>query len=407
MSELVLFTEGFPYGKGESFLETEIEYLSGSFSQVRIFTVDPVKGTPRKLPKNCSVSSIHIPLGFLQKLMAIRFIFTSLFWQEMDRTRKEVKRSVNARIVKTALISLYRANEVNKNIQDIVNDTSSKVFYSYWCDDSSLALALQKKDTPQLKCCSRVHGWDLYYEMSDIGYLPFRKFIAEELDLIVPISDYGREYIIEKWNTNRAKIATSRLGVRASPFLEKTVDKKEFMILSCSNLINLKRVDLIAEALALIEEEISLKWVHIGDGPEYDKVKKMTDNISNKQIKIELKGQLMNQQVMEFYKTNRPDIFLNVSMSEGIPVSIMEAMSFGVPVIATKVGGTSEIVNQENGSFLPSQPTAEMIKNELLYFINLSKTDQEKYSEEALKTWKNKFNAAKNYPEFIQELRSL
>lgn len=104
---------------------------------------------------------------------------------------------------------------------------------------------------------------------------------------------------------------------------------------------------------------------------------------------------------------NSPDVFLNVSMSEGIPVSIMEAMSFGVPVIATKVGGTSEIVNQENGSLLPSQPTAEMIKNELLYFCNLSKMDQEKYSKEALKTWKNKFNAAKNYPEFIQELRSL
>ena len=286
MSELVLFTEGFPYGKGESFLETEIEYLSGSFSQVQIFTVDQVKGTPRNLPKNCSVNSIHIPLGFLQKLMAIRFIFTSLFWQEMDRTRKEVKRSVNARIVKTALISLYRANEVNKNIQDIVNDTSKKVFYSYWCDDSSLALALQKKATPQLKCCSRVHGWDLYYEMSDIGYLPFRKFIAEELDLIVPISDYGKEYIIDKWNTKSAKITTSRLGVRASSFSEKSIVKNEFMILSCSNLVSLKRVDLIAEALALIEKEISLKWVHIGDGPEYEKIKKMTDTISNKQIKI-------------------------------------------------------------------------------------------------------------------------
>lgn len=41
-----------------------------------------------------------------------------------------------------------------------------------------------------------------------------------------------------------------------------------------------------------------------------------------------------------------------MSDSEGIPVSIMEAMSFGIPVIARNVGGMSEIVNEENGLLL-------------------------------------------------------
>ena len=50
------------------------------------------------------------------------------------------------------------------------------------------------------------------------------------------------------------------------------------------------------------------------------------------------------------------DLFLTVSANEGIPVSIMEAQSFGIPVIATDVGGISEIVNNVNGSYFLQIP---------------------------------------------------
>lgn len=42
-----------------------------------------------------------------------------------------------------------------------------------------------------------------------------------------------------------------------------------------------------------------------------------------------------------------------MSLSEGIPVSIMEAISFGIPIIATNVGGNAEIVNDETGVLIP------------------------------------------------------
>lgn len=47
------------------------------------------------------------------------------------------------------------------------------------------------------------------------------------------------------------------------------------------------------------------------------------------------------------------DLFVNMSLSEGIPVSIMEAISFGIPIIATNVGGNAEIVNDETGVLIP------------------------------------------------------
>lgn len=50
---------------------------------------------------------------------------------------------------------------------------------------------------------------------------------------------------------------------------------------------------------------------------------------------------LGNQLVYDFYRNNDVDVFVNLSESEGIPVSIIETISFGVPVVATDVGGNS------------------------------------------------------------------
>jgi len=49
---------------------------------------------------------------------------------------------------------------------------------------------------------------------------------------------------------------------------------------------------------------------------------------------------LPHNDVLNYYASNPVDVFINTSSSEGLPVSIMEAMSFGIPVIATNVGGT-------------------------------------------------------------------
>ena len=52
---------------------------------------------------------------------------------------------------------------------------------------------------------------------------------------------------------------------------------------------------------------------------------------------------------MDYYSSHPIDLFVNVSETEGVPVSIMEAFSYSIPCFATDVGGTGEIVNRSNG----------------------------------------------------------
>ena len=99
------------------------------------------------------------------------------------------------------------------------------------------------------------------------------------------------------------------------------------------------------------------------------------------------------------------DLFINVSSSEGIPVSIMEAMSFGIPVIATDAGGTNEIVKDGyNGYLLPVNIEAEEIASAIKKFILLPDAQKSELSKNATTTWKEQYNAELNYNTFIESL---
>src|SRR5690606_29948218 len=102
-----------------------------------------------------------------------------------------------------------------------------------------------------------------------------------------------------------------------------------------------------------------------------------------------------NDVIMQYYKDNFLDLFINVSESEGIPVSIMEAFSFGIPCFATDVGGTKELVNKTNGLLVD----INFDINELTEFIrNIRKESlSNNLRANARKTWEQKCNANVNY----------
>ena len=74
---------------------------------------------------------------------------------------------------------------------------------------------------------------------------------------------------------------------------------------------------------------------------------------------MEFLGNLPHDTVLQYLKTEPVDLMLNTSSSEGVPVSIMRAYSHGIPVVATDVGGNSEIVLKEH--LIPSNPNSEDI----------------------------------------------
>ena len=117
-------------------------------------------------------------------------------------------------------------------------------------------------------------------------------------------------------------------------------EETEFHIVSCSNIVPVKRVPLLAEAIGKLDFKV--RWTHIGDGPLRSEVEFVAEKYPE-YVTCELLGVIPNAQVIRYYAEHHVDLFVNASRSEGVPVSIMEAFSFGIPVIATDVGGLHQV----------------------------------------------------------------
>jgi len=100
-------------------------------------------------------------------------------------------------------------------------------------------------------------------------------------------------------------------------------------------------------------------------------------------------------------------LFINVSETEGIPVSIMEAQSAGIPVLATNVGGTSEIVDQENGFLVPNDFGVENISSLIIDYLNSDSSIIYTKRVKSYENWNKNYNAQKNYSLFEKEIKAL
>lgn len=387
---LYLFTATFPYGDKEPFLETEISYLCSAFTNVVIVPLSGRLSSRRSVPTNCSVLFPIIRNRYLQYLHIFTVAGFKIFIQDffIHKVWKSKQRLKTWFIAYVLFNNYICSKQIKKIIREIAEDD---IIYSYWGKGACyLAPYIKKK----IKFVSRFHGeWDLWEESSG-NYAPIRKLVAGSLSLAVFISQKGENYFKKRY---QCPTIVSRLGIINIDTISKKSDDGILRLVSCSSVYSLKRVPLIFQALQLIDN-IQVQWTHIGDGAEFKSLKQLVED-AHSNIHVKLLGKLTNKDVMTYYATNAVDVFINVSTNEGIPVSIMEAISFDIPAIATDVGGTSEIVNNETGILLPPNPTLYEIKEALLKIRRLS------FSPRTF--WMNHYNADVNYKLFAKQLSEL
>ena len=196
------------------------------------------------------------------------------------------------------------------------------------------------------------------------------------------------------------KIKLSYLGVLDNGINSLDDKGKTFTLVSCSNIIKLKRLHLIIEILRNIHFDI--KWVHFGAGDIEEEIKKMAEELPPN-VKTVFNGHMKNEEVIEFYKSNPVNLFITTSETEGLPVSIQEAISFGIPVIATNVGGIAEIVNEQTG-FLIDKNFKPTVVAEIIEDFKISNKNSKKFREGVRQFWKGSFDAEKNYQLFYEYL---
>jgi glycosyltransferase involved in cell wall biosynthesis len=279
------------------------------------------------------------------------------------------------------------------------------VIYSYWMMDLALAaLLVRQYGFPKSWVASRVHGYDLYsYRQIKGLHIPYQPYMMEQLNAVYPCSKDGERHLIQKYPEYAHKINCRYLGTAESGV--NPSGSNGFHIVSCSSVSPLKRVELIGQAVALLmERHTSVYWTHFGDGGGLHELRKWSKTVLYPD-NIRLAGNTPNKDVLTYYAKNHCDLFVNVSTSEGLPVSIMEAQSFGIPTLATNVGGTSEIViDGLTGALLNAEINAGQLADSIERFVVMSACEIQALRVSSKLRWAEYFSADTNYEAFAKEL---
>ena len=170
-----------------------------------------------------------------------------------------------------------------------------------------------------------------------------------------------------------------------------------FTMVSCARTIELKRIDKIIDALSLIED-IPIHWIHFGGDDIYeDLVRRAHEKLDDKKnICYEMPGAVANQEVRAYYQSHPVDCFITTSASEGgCPMAIQEAMLFGIPILATKVGGITEMI-KENGILMDENPSAQQARDAILMFWNMGEKRRTEMGKQSYRIWCEMFDIENN-----------
>lgn len=396
---LILFTVSYPYGTKEQFLETEIVYLGKEFKTVTLIPAF-LEGKKREVPKN-----IVVDTGFALQHNNLKFAFYSLLTMH---TYKEILAKPNIlfslKKIQKLISFTGRGVALFKYLKD--NYDSKNIFYSYWFNGAVFASFLYHKKVAEIDYVTRVHGSDLYLEQNK-GYLPLRPTVLDDITKVFAVSQDGHDYLLRHYQIAKSQISVSRLGTNDyGIFARMSEDPNCFYIVSCSHVSPVKRIDLIIKSLAIVAQKnptMTLLWTHLGGGEEYDKMVVLAQKTFPSNVVVDFPGNVDNANVLEFYKNHIVDLFINTSISEGIPVTFMEAMSCSIPVMASNVGGVSEIVNRENGILLDKKASYDTIAETLHCVVNEKYLLATKKSHARL-FWDQHYNARHNYQAFAETL---
>lgn len=405
MKYLILIDRKFPFKNGEAFLENEIEEISLYFDKIIIFPTDASsKEIQTRVIKSKNV--IVKPFGYKDyKHLKLQYALNSIkyIFSKNNEGQKLKEKIYEAFFLS---ISNIQTKKIIKKLNEIPFSSNDEVYiYSYWFyTTAKVAIDIRNyfnRLNIKTDLFSRAHRFDIYLNETKMNYLPNRKFLFENIDKLYACSENGADYLKEKYPQYTKKIGVSYLGTYDHG-LKKDGTNKALNIVSCSRVNNIKRVTLIAQALKKIDDsDANITWTHIGTGNCFEELNREVSKLQN--IRVNLIGAVSNEKVYEYYKNNYVDLFINVSTSEGLPVSIMEATSFGIPVIATNVGGTNEIVINNKNGFLIDK---DFELDELVSLITLFKNHKnvEKYGKESRKIWEKNYNAKLNYKNFCEEV---
>lgn len=224
--------------------------------------------------------------------------------------------------------------------------------------------------------------------------------IIKDAKPFVTVSEYNRKYLEKKYSLPAEAVRVVRFGIIPDHFKppQKREENSPLVLLSVTWLREVKGIEYLVESCkVLCETHLKFRCFIIGGG-DSRKIEKLIRSLGLTEC-VFLLGPVDHRAIKNFYIF--ADIFLLPSLSEGIPIALMEAMAMELPVVATAITGIPELViDGVNGLLVePGNPGALADK---ILLLSADKDLRERLGKMARKKVLESYDLAKNTKKLVE-----
>ena len=371
--KLVYITAKAPFGSQETFIINEMLALKSSGIDLLIIPRDKDELIFHKNGELLIDNTLCISWFDLNIFMYFfQFIFKNplKFFHLLNIILLKAK---NIKIGLKNLLILPKALYVSKLLK---RDSVSHI-HAHWASTTATMAFIISKVTG-IPWSFTAHRWDI----KENNLL---KEKCKTASFVRAISDEGRKEIIKivKDESLTDKISVIHMGVILPEYKINYKRESDIFIFICpANFVPVKGHRYLLEACKiLLDKRIKFRCLLAGDGPLERELKEFVKN-NNLNYYVEFLDRLSNERLLELYEKGivdavvLPSIITQDGEKEGIPVALMEAMSYAIPVISTDTGGISELIGNENGIMIRekdqeaiAKAVERLIKDKKFYYF--------------------------------------
>ncbi len=405
MKNLIIVTFDAAYG---NWLTDELKYhKKKDYDNIVVFSTK--KDVSGNIAKDNDVKYYDLQYKRIQLILQmIAAVFTSEFMKEISLILKSA-RSNKLQCIFQALVYMATARTYGKEIQKNLKEnkisyTDRNIFYSYWMSVQAETFFYLRKKYTDAVFVSRAHSIDVYEERSNSKYLEYRQSLVDVLDAIYFISNDAMRYFEQLYScSNKCRLERMGSANEKGFNADKVISRTPLKIVSCSSIIEVKRLHLLVEALTQMKD-YPIIWHHYGSGHLEEEIRKLAEKLPEN-VNYELKGFVKHSEILEMYLQENYNLFINTSEIEGIPVSMMEALSVGIPILGPDVGGIPEIVkNGVSGYRYNKDEAIKELSRLLEMLISMEDLEYQSLRKDSFNFWNDNYNMDINYERFASEI---
>ena len=379
---IIYLTSLTPYGKGESFVLNEIDALQAMGHRITIIPIRP--GTDLEVPGytvfRCSAHGLRCYVGAVQTLVKNPVRSLTACWDMLSKAGSFAKACKNLYFFPKALAVARYLSE----------DGTIDFIHSHWLATVSTVGYIVSAITG-IPWGMTGHRWDIYENNA------VRKKI-ETACFLRTIDQRGKRHILSLISEeDRKKVMCIHLGIQI-PSLQKTKRKHQntiFHVCMPAFFVKVKGHRYVVEAFRILKQK-NIRDIDCTFWGEGDLRESIENQIVREGLQdwIKIGGYIENKKLLKAYEERRYDAVLLPSLSlsaqehEGIPVSLMEAMAYEIPVISTNTGGIPELLSKGAGIMIEQKSPIAIVeallrlKEDQGFYAAVSQKGRERVSKE-------------------------